>query len=104
MHQSIKIIKARLDELKITYSQLSDLTGIDESKIKKLITGRISLTLDDRDKFFKVIGDIDDKSEDTWTPPLTVMAIAELYAKLSDKKKWLISELILEFTDNTNKD
>ncbi len=56
MHPTVIAIKKELRRLGMTYRQFSEASGMDESKIKRLLGGSQSMTLEDRDQLCEALG------------------------------------------------
>lgn len=56
LHQDIEILKLLAKKKRLSYQKLNELTGIGESKLKRLFSGRQDMTLNDRDKIITALG------------------------------------------------
>ncbi|MDW6005514.1 helix-turn-helix domain-containing protein [Vibrio mangrovi] len=56
MHPTVIFIRKILKNKGLSYAQLATLSGIDESKIKRVLSGRQPMTLEMRDQIMSVLG------------------------------------------------
>lgn len=55
-HYDVVRISNHLKKHKISIKSLSSITSINESKLKRILSGRQSLTLEDRDAIYSALG------------------------------------------------
>ncbi|WP_193264806.1 helix-turn-helix domain-containing protein [Vibrio navarrensis] len=99
MHPTVIFIRTTLKDRGISYARLSELTGLDESKIKRVLSGRQAMSLDTRDKIFSSLGIADFKRTSTtlsqhellhlWSimPPSVKDAILSLMLAVASERK-----------------
>lgn len=97
MHPTVTMIRKWLNELNITYSMASEFTNIEESKMKRILGGRASMTLEERDKLFEMLLTKESEKQGYKLPPLSPMALIEIYRRINERQQRLISDLLVEF-------
>ncbi|MDW6094072.1 helix-turn-helix transcriptional regulator [Vibrio rhizosphaerae] len=91
MHPTVVLIRKVLRKKGISYTQLSRMSGIEESKIKRLLSGKQKMTLDIRDQIFATLS-ISDYCQ---AVDVTSTEYISLWNRMSPKAKQSILSLMI---------
>ncbi|MDW6094194.1 helix-turn-helix domain-containing protein [Vibrio rhizosphaerae] len=99
MHPTVIFIRKILKSKGLSYARLATLSGIDESKIKRVLSGRQSMTLEMRDQIMVVLG----VAEMTQADHLNSAEYLTLWHQMPPNLKQVVLSLMTTFKFETQR-
>ncbi|SHO54437.1 hypothetical protein [Vibrio quintilis] len=100
MHPTVVMIRNTINSRSISYSKLSEMSGIGLSRIKRIMSGHQKMTLEDRDQLFAALS----ISEFSVSADIRTSEYISIWNKMSPRSKHALLSLMVVMDSEAKKE